>query len=47
MRWDYAMEVEGGSGFVFYAKVENLTRSVTWRLMLGKRCIIPASGFFE
>src|SRR6202012_5980705 len=47
MHWGYAMETDGGHRFVFNAKVENLTRSAMWRRMLGNRCIIPASGFFE
>jgi putative SOS response-associated peptidase YedK len=47
MKWGFIATIEGKSKHVFNAKVENLTKLAMWKQRLHKRCIIPASSFFE
>ena len=46
MRWGFVAEIAGRKQLVFNAKAENMNIP-RWRALLGNRCVIPASGFFE
>lgn len=47
MRWGFMASIEGKKTYVFNAKIESLTKLSMWRRRIHKRCIIPASGFYE
>ena len=47
MHWGYAALIHGAKKFIFNAQGEMLLANRTWRAILGNRCIVPASAFFE